>query len=590
MLGVGMRAEVARAAGTYYVRSGATGTNMGTDWTNAYPSLPSTLERGATYYVAAGTYGSYTFDDPVSGTAVITIKKATTGDHGITTGWQDGYGSGAASWAPVVFTTSYWVFDGATGGGPGSWTSGHGFEIATTTSVCGDATLIGLGANVSDIQVLHTTLYSSSKNYPLNGVKGTGGATNLRFSHLYMYSIFGVPFHMGTWSNVTIENSYIADTRSTGAVDAYCPNWHTEGISSIGNNTNLTIRNNIWDKIQGTAVFAGVNKGSSTGWKIYGNVFSRNTTTMYYYYEASSSTNQQTMDGLEFYNNVITGIPGVSQGGLVIQQGTNNKVYNNIWYDNIANAFGINATHDNNYFSNNRRVEGCSPSCPKDVEAASGETSAQITTVNPFVNWNSTLDPASADFHLTQTTNGGLILSSPFNIDAFGNTRGADGTWDRGAYEYTGSTPPPPPPPTTKSTTKSTTKFITGDRIKVTTNKRNVRKIPGGKNIGFHRINDQGTVLEGPQLANGYNWYNINFDTSPDGWTVQDYLEKTLVVVYTPSPTLSVEQATQLSHMTTVLSLISKLLQSTTTLSTSMTASVANALTQIQQTLVGMRR
>ena len=40
------------------------------------------------------------------------------------------------------------------------------------------------------------------------------------------------------------------------------------------------------------------------------------------------------------------------------------------------------------------------------------------------------------NFHLTSATNNGISLPSPFNMDMDGKTRGSDGTWDRGAYEY----------------------------------------------------------------------------------------------------------------------------------------------------------
>ncbi|MCE5228360.1 hypothetical protein LLG95_02025, partial [bacterium] len=52
-------------AANYYVRSGAGGN--GADWANAYGSLPSTLQRGSVYYIAAGSYGSHEFNDAESG-------------------------------------------------------------------------------------------------------------------------------------------------------------------------------------------------------------------------------------------------------------------------------------------------------------------------------------------------------------------------------------------------------------------------------------------------------------------------------------------------------------------------------------------
>jgi hypothetical protein len=41
---------------------------MESDWTNAYPSLPATLTRGDTYYIATGNYGGYGFNTAQSGT------------------------------------------------------------------------------------------------------------------------------------------------------------------------------------------------------------------------------------------------------------------------------------------------------------------------------------------------------------------------------------------------------------------------------------------------------------------------------------------------------------------------------------------
>src|SRR4030043_1400540 len=85
-----------QAQTVYYVRAGATGANNGSDWNNAFTTLPATLVRGTTYYIADGNYASYTFDDAVSGTTLITVKKATVADHGTETGGVSTYGDGQA--------------------------------------------------------------------------------------------------------------------------------------------------------------------------------------------------------------------------------------------------------------------------------------------------------------------------------------------------------------------------------------------------------------------------------------------------------------------------------------------------------------
>lgn len=69
---------------------------------------------------------------------------------------------------------------------------------------------------------------------------------------------------------------------------------------------------------------------------------------------------------------------------------------------------------------------------------------------DPFANdadsaMNFQLASETVDPHL----NDGVTLSTPYNLDLLGATRGADGTWERGAYEFnTGAPPAKPNPPT----------------------------------------------------------------------------------------------------------------------------------------------
>jgi hypothetical protein len=424
----------ANAAG-HYVRSDAAGANNGNDWTNAWTAMPATLTRGDIYYIADGSYGSYTFDDANSGSTYITIKKAIQSDHGTDTGWQSGFGDGTADFSSLTYNSSYWIFDGMVGGGPGSWNAGHGFNIYSTDNI-----LIYFTGSVSNIAIKHTKADSNRGDTFIAGLKATtGSCSNIMISYCQFSNIFGPVFHINNWSDSIIEYSYLYYNKSTAAM-------HSEGISSIGANNNLTIRYNIWDRIDGTAIFAGVNSGSSANWKIYGNIFSRSVTTIYYYWE--SGTNQNSMNNLAFYNNNIVGIPSTSQGGIEIQNGSGNIVQNNIWYNNDANAFGISGTHDYNFAANNIRTADCSPACDKNADLLSGESHGQTTSGGPFINYQA--DPIMADFRLAKATNNGLLLSSPYNIDPVGAIRGADGVWDRGAYEYASggsadTTPPAAP-------------------------------------------------------------------------------------------------------------------------------------------------
>ena len=53
--------------------------------------LPSSLTRGVTYYVAAGTYPNHVFQDADSGSTLITIQAPTSAVHGTNTGWSSAY-------------------------------------------------------------------------------------------------------------------------------------------------------------------------------------------------------------------------------------------------------------------------------------------------------------------------------------------------------------------------------------------------------------------------------------------------------------------------------------------------------------------
>ena len=78
--------------------------------------------------------------------------------------------------------------------------------------------------------------------------------------------------------------------------------------------------------------------------------------------------------------------------------------------------------------------------------------------------------------------------------------------------------------------------LVAGDRI-VTTANLNVRGTASasGALLGTQAAGTLGTVTDGPVVADGYVWWQVNYDTGVDGWSVQDYLNKT-----TPIPTVVV--------------------------------------------------
>src|SRR5690606_7057604 len=85
------------SAATFYVRSGATGRNDGSDWINAWNSTSrinfGALNPGDTVYIAGGTYGPLNITKSGSSGKPLTFKRATSSEHGTSTGWSNAYDS-----------------------------------------------------------------------------------------------------------------------------------------------------------------------------------------------------------------------------------------------------------------------------------------------------------------------------------------------------------------------------------------------------------------------------------------------------------------------------------------------------------------
>ena len=87
----------------WFIRDGASGSNNGTDWTNAWEDMDDItwgvggVQRGDAIYIADGIYINDTFDLAESGTDYVYVIKATSSAHGTETGWDSGYGDGVAT-------------------------------------------------------------------------------------------------------------------------------------------------------------------------------------------------------------------------------------------------------------------------------------------------------------------------------------------------------------------------------------------------------------------------------------------------------------------------------------------------------------
>jgi hypothetical protein len=404
-----------------YVRQGAAGSGTGNDWTNAYTALPATLARDTTYWVADGTYAAYTFDDAVSGTQVIRIKKATASLHGTDAGWVSTYGDGQATFSSANIYTDYFRFDGSVRNS--TWRTGGVNEYGLSF---GNVRMDnGGGTGGDNVYFKLCDIHGGGRD------TGTGddviytltGGTNITFDQCALRDSDRCIFlTRGTPTNWTIEYCYIARNTSSPAV-------HSE-MWSFTDGANVIFRFNAVEDIEGTGVLIGINDGTMSGLYVYGNTFrwtdayiadtgrapGHNYGIAGVINIINDASNNNFGNNVRFYNNTIYRAPGTYCGVRVEAAGTGNECYNNMWYDTCRCAHTGVTLGYNWYWS-----------IDISDDDSSGTKQVASSGTGVFVNG------AAADFHLAAATNAGQSLSSPYNVDADGVTRS---TPDRGAYEY----------------------------------------------------------------------------------------------------------------------------------------------------------
>ncbi|MGZ3770947.1 MAG: hypothetical protein ACXVCP_15065 [Bdellovibrio sp.] len=402
-------------AALHYIRSGASGTSCA-DWgANACNALPATLIRGDTYYIAGGSYAGRTFDTPVAGSSIITIKGATVAEHGSDTGWTNSYsvenGNQAIWTSEISFITSFWTFDGAVGAAWDKDPTHYGFAFSS-------------GAVQYPISI-GAYPYINTSNFTISHVAATAPGGDIETMFISTGNQYGAV------ANVTVSNCYsngfgnfwwATSPLTTPTQDRWTCEYnvilrqngsalhHGEAINNnYGIMTNMIVRYTLFEGNAGSGVTGTIvaNNNDVIAPLIYGNVFK----------------------DLSAGNGIIT---GTSAGRMISPQ-----VYNNTFINDYSGGWiGGNTTGTPIVYNNLLYNMDASMAVSGDYNAyyscsnVPSENHIQIGTVNPFVNLN------LGDLRLSSATQAGIVLSAPFTQDVFGHTRGADGNWDRGAIEF----------------------------------------------------------------------------------------------------------------------------------------------------------
>lgn len=488
-------------AATYYVLAGGTGNFSGTDWANANCKIPSSLAAGDVVYIgnSGGNLADtttpcagearHTFSQSGTWGSHITIKFSTVADHGTDTGWQASYATPPATWSNNIspsetlipefwqFCGSYYDVKGQVGTTDQTGTYGFYFKsparMVLITMLTRNCT--PYGPTITNLAFDHIEVDGVEANSTENGAHaggvGIGFGNNLdsvivdgpfSFDHTYVHDIFGPFSGNGMTQGLTISNSYIYTNFSDAA--QHSNGLDTQNPSGGFGINNLDVHDSVWKNIQGTGVITMLGSANSDSHTIYNNLFyyssdwdaicehgdTTATCSVGRIWGDNGTGGSSTVTNSVFYGNTIANMhikPGhsgaVEFGVAVYHPGsTGNFAKNNLWYNcQNANIFAdntpgsyqyLNVTHDYNTFVNTDYYSGETTLSAHDYQESTYELQGQP---NPFV--------GASDFRLSSETvvphlNDGVSLAAPFNLDFAGNTRGADGTWERGAFEFNG--------------------------------------------------------------------------------------------------------------------------------------------------------
>ncbi len=452
------------AATIHYVTPSGAGSKTGVDWNNAYQGLPSSMIRGDIYVVAGGNYSAISLGTPLSGTSIITIRKASSlpayGDD-LVAGWNSSYETTQAIFAgQSSINTGYYTIDGVTPS-TGYWqTSGYGIKFTySSASASPNHILSATGGSASYITIKHCEfadagsaynteqwcLYALSSNYEL------GGAS--------------------TFDNWVVSHNYFHDASAFIKIGAYSPNgWIVEynyfaknftGTShgaqiilvGTGSTTPHQIRYNWFEPYAGTSSidYLFYQNRSANDISLYGNVWhnpgTQNTG------NGTLGTGDTSYSGLMYnnwkiYNNTFYGDAGSgASAGLSVSNLSGNvpptgwEIRNNLFYNCPTWLFlgAPSGVATNNYMNQSTWAWGLAcTNCRTSTES--------LSTLFP--------NAANGDYHLgagSQAIDMGFNLSSPYNVDPDGVTRPQGAAFDAGAYEFvtssTGGTTAIPMPP-----------------------------------------------------------------------------------------------------------------------------------------------
>jgi hypothetical protein len=401
-------------AADWFVRpnGGAYGTEVGTSWTNAYDGFSditwASIAAGDTIWVAGGTYNQALIPTK-TGTSgnIITVARARSDASACTSaaGWSSGFDATVVqndNGLGMSGNYDYITISGRTTASGGS----EGWLIDYTGSTSGSGVSCDNGADADFITVEYVTLKGPGNiNYTGDGrgvdLTPFSAASNWKISHCTVFNWESAIYDVGTDGSNIYEYILMYDIMAT--------NWasfHPNGIITWASPNCIVRFCKFYRGPGGNGVGEGIffeQSGGSTAWQIYGNLFYDLDSTGWKAIEVSSA-----VGALKVFNNTFVNCNETIRTSDT-PSATGGEQRNNLTYN-------------------------CGVST---VTGMTNGSNVTATVTGVFVDYASRDLRPVATIATNYPRNAGTALGSPYDGDMLGTTRGGDGTWDAGAYEYT---------------------------------------------------------------------------------------------------------------------------------------------------------
>lgn len=447
ILGFFSWAESSQAA-DFYIRTGAIGTNDGSDWTNAWSSpasiLWNSIQPGDTLHLS-GNYSSNLVvqKDGLVGQP-ITIKAVTLAEHGTSVGWEEGFAG------KVIFSNasinlqdrSNIVVDG----------NNNMLLQATVDFPLSSGSLVYIGSDsVSEnIQIENMEIIGQGELtcYSIRGIGVYGldnRVNNLTLKNLIVHEFSGSAIRLGDHNGLVIENNSIYNVQNASA--EYClietgipnNNPHNTHVSLYGlvEVDNVVIRNNnFYQEYDDNIIDGGYAIGFgyvATNVDIYNNTFFNVNNPIL------GTENPVPIAGgrINFFSNTLLGYRTIS-----LPTGSSLNVANNIFCNNGFDSYYTRAA----YLESQSNDDYNNLYCYDARYAYPYGTGGRVLSPgeDPFA------DIGTRDFHLKDVSyaDSGKDLGVSYNFDFANVSRPQGAAWDNGAYEFVsaGDTTPPSAP------------------------------------------------------------------------------------------------------------------------------------------------